>query len=588
MDVQPIHQLAQALHASPRLFACVLGSGVSRAANIATGWEIVLELVRRHAAQIGEGDSASADPARWYADRHGREPDYSDIVSKLAPTTDLRRSLLEPYFTVHDAVTGSHREHDPTLAHRSIARLVKQGLLRVVITTNFDRLLESALRSEGVARVEVVSTPDEAANCYPFHAAEAFVLKLHGDWRDTTLRNSREELAAYPRPLAQLLRRIVSEHGLIVCGWSAEYDVALRQTIQRYCRRFPTYFVDPRPGAAARALVEHVRATLVEKTADPFFSELELAVAAVARHRPGPPLAGDVLVARARRFIADENEMELDDLVQDATRALCAWIERGFDVAVPASNDPHACHLHGVRMREACEARAQPLAMLLLTLARYRQASSLVQRSLSALLRSARNRELELRAAGRGVWACFLSYPAVLCAYAYGVACVHQGAYQAAIDGVRDAGSGHADGELQLPTCKQHLLDYPRAIDSQVRSPAVRVANTISAWLFPLADGWIPRRGDFERAFDRFDVLMCVFSWRPARCEWRPRCATPHEFPEPPSARRGYQEVVENWLELHLKRTNSGGQDALWSAFAGLEMNNAEVFKRLRSWSLSG
>ena len=594
MDVRPVHQLAQSLHASPRLFACVLGSGVSRSANIATGWEIVLELVRRHAALIGEGDSASADPARWYAGKYGREPDYSDIVSKLAPTTELRRSLLEPYFTVHDAVSGSHREHEPTRAHRSIARLVKQGLVRVVITTNFDRLLESALRSEGVAKVEVVSTPDEAANCYPFHAAEAFVLKLHGDWRDITLRNSREELAAYPRALAQLLRRIVSEHGLIVCGWSAEYDVALRQTIHRYGRRFPAYFVDPRPGEQASGLVRHLRAQSIPNLADDFFSELELAVGALGRRAMPPPLAGDVLVARARRFIADENEMELDDLVQDATRALCGWIEAEFDVAAPASSDPHACHLHGVRMREACEARAQPLAMLLLTLARYRQASNLAQRSLNALLRSARNRELELQASRQGDWVWFLSYPALLCAYAYGVSCVHLTAYQAAIDGVRDAGSGHADRELRLPAYEQRLFDYPSANDARVGNPAVRLANTVSAWLFPLVDGWIPRREDFERAFDRFDVLMCVFSWGPERCEWRPRCATPHVFPESPSARRGYQEVVEEWLVPQLRRREGVGPSVLWSAFPGITvhkdafLNLESIHANLRRWQSSG
>jgi hypothetical protein len=166
MQVEPVHQLALALTSSPRLLACVLGSGVSRAANVRTGWEITLDFVAKHAAQIGESESAAVDPAAWYAAKYGGEPDYSEVVSKLAPTTDLRRNLLEPYFTVLDPVTGERREHPPTAAHHAIAQLVKRGLVRVIVTTNFDRLMENALREAGVASIEVVSSDEEAANRY--------------------------------------------------------------------------------------------------------------------------------------------------------------------------------------------------------------------------------------------------------------------------------------------------------------------------------------------------------------------------------------------------------------------------------------
>ena len=41
-------------------------------------------------------------------------------------------------------------EKEPTLAHRAIAELAAQGFIKVIITTNFDRLVETALREEGV------------------------------------------------------------------------------------------------------------------------------------------------------------------------------------------------------------------------------------------------------------------------------------------------------------------------------------------------------------------------------------------------------------------------------------------------------
>lgn len=38
----------------------------------------------------------------------------------------------------------------PTLAHKSIANLVKQGFIKVIVATNFDRLLEKALNDIGI------------------------------------------------------------------------------------------------------------------------------------------------------------------------------------------------------------------------------------------------------------------------------------------------------------------------------------------------------------------------------------------------------------------------------------------------------
>ena len=159
-------------------------------------------MARRHAAMSGEEESAKADPAAWYAARYAHEPDYSDLVTALAPVSELRRSLLEEYFMRLDAASGERHEHEPSVAHRAIAQLVKRRLLRVIITTNFDRLMEHALRDAGVARIEVVSTATQAANCYPFHASEAFIFKVHGDWRDLDLRDSRDELASYRNAIA--------------------------------------------------------------------------------------------------------------------------------------------------------------------------------------------------------------------------------------------------------------------------------------------------------------------------------------------------------------------------------------------------
>jgi len=48
--------LAFSVYENKGVFALLLGSGVSRAAQIPTGWEVTLDLVRRVALLEGESD----------------------------------------------------------------------------------------------------------------------------------------------------------------------------------------------------------------------------------------------------------------------------------------------------------------------------------------------------------------------------------------------------------------------------------------------------------------------------------------------------------------------------------------------------
>jgi hypothetical protein len=54
--------------------------------------------------------------------------------------------------------------------------------VRLILTTNFDLLIETALRQAGIEPV-VVSTPDAIANMAPLHAQQCVVIHLHGDYK---------------------------------------------------------------------------------------------------------------------------------------------------------------------------------------------------------------------------------------------------------------------------------------------------------------------------------------------------------------------------------------------------------------------
>jgi hypothetical protein len=212
----PLLALALGIDARPGAYALLLGSGISQAAGIPTGYEITLDLVRRLATARDERAAAEPDPAGWYRATFGEEANYDTLMEALAPTEAMRAALLRGYFEP----TAEERERGeklPTPAHRAIARLARAGAVRVLLTTNFDRLLEQALEAEGEVPA-VAYTPDMVAGMLPLAHAPCTLVKLHGDYLDTRLRNMPAELATYPPALNRLLDQVFDEYGLLVCG----------------------------------------------------------------------------------------------------------------------------------------------------------------------------------------------------------------------------------------------------------------------------------------------------------------------------------------------------------------------------------
>ena len=176
--ISPTESLAFSMHANPGVYAVLAGSGVSRAAKIPTGWEITLDLVRKLAELRKE--TCDPDPEQWYRNTFSKEADYSDLLDALCGTPTERQQLLRGY------IEPSPDEHDegakqPTAAHRAIAALAAKGFIRVILTTNFDRLIETGLEDAGV-RPTVLTTPDQLQGALPLIHTPCCVVKLHGDY----------------------------------------------------------------------------------------------------------------------------------------------------------------------------------------------------------------------------------------------------------------------------------------------------------------------------------------------------------------------------------------------------------------------
>ena len=80
--IDPTVRISLALDANKGAYAVLLGSGVSAAAGIPTGWQIVSDLVTKMASL--EGADVAGDPIDWYKQRYGVEPDYSGLLNSIA------------------------------------------------------------------------------------------------------------------------------------------------------------------------------------------------------------------------------------------------------------------------------------------------------------------------------------------------------------------------------------------------------------------------------------------------------------------------------------------------------------------------
>lgn len=497
-------QLAFSLYEGKGVFAVLLGSGLSRAAEIPTGWEITLDLIRRVA--LAQGVTDQADWAAWYRQRTGQEPDYSALLEELASSPEERRALLHTYIepTKEDREAG---RRIPTAAHRAIADLVRGGYIRVIVTTNFDRLTENALRERGIEPT-VIASVDALAGAEPITHSACYILKLHGDYKDARILNTDAELTEYSPQYDALLNRILDEYGLIVCGWSGEWDHALRAAFLRAPnRRYSVYWTARDDlGERAAELINHRRARVIPIIdANSFFSALRQRVDTLEQTHRQNPVSIELLVNTAKRLLAKpEFRIQLDELfTQETDRVLAQLDSPGF-----APQGPWDQSEFGARVRKY-EAIAEPLASMAGVLGRWGDGSELAL--VLDIIRSLYVQAGKI-GGGLGFYINIRSYPAVLVFTGYGL-------------GLTRAGRWDALHRLFDAVLERRQGETIRVVDSLFLSAWVGTENDawkrieglerhktpLSDHLFGLFSEWSKRFvglvPDFALMFERFEML---------------------------------------------------------------------------------
>ena len=414
----PTTQLAFSMHENKGVYAVLIGSGLSRSAGIPTGWEITLELIKR--AGLLSGASDQEDWHAWYVEKTGVQPNYSTLLEELATTQTERRALIQAFLepTEQELEDGIKM---PTPAHRAIAEMVKAGLIRVIITTNFDRLMENALRDLGIEPT-IVSSVDTLAGAEPITHTQCYILKIHGDYKDARILNTDVELGDYPPELNVVLDRIIDDFGLIVSGWSGDWDHALRSAFTRAPnRRYPTFWVSRgRLSERGQELVTQRKAIVANASdADSFFSALQLKLQTLSEYNQPNPASMELTIAMAKRFLSkSDHKIQLDDLVTTELRKL-------VDHYAPIYSDSsRAVGQEYVSWIKSYETSTETMARLAGVLGRWGNG---IERNLILDAIKVLTAEALKNGSGQNTWLALKKYPALLIFVAYGLGLTRAG-----------------------------------------------------------------------------------------------------------------------------------------------------------------
>jgi hypothetical protein len=506
MNIDPLLSLAVSMHAQKGVYALLLGSGVSRSARIPTGWEIVLDLARK-LAKVSEKNIEGEEAAKWYKEKYGEEVDYSRLLDQLTVTPADRQQLLGTYFepTAEEAEQGIKL---PTPAHRAIADLVAGGYVRVILTTNFDRLIEQAVADKGIAPT-VVASPDAAAGALPFAHSACTVVKIHGDYLDIRLKNTQQELSLYDERINDLLDQVFDQYGLIICGWSGEWDEALRRALERRkSRRFGVYWISRgEPGEQARMLINFCQArTIRTDGADAFFPDLALKVKALDDLEVGDPLPPALAAATVKRYLAEDRfRIRLADLVSNAVRHTAERLNaQDFNLMQDFSDEEF------LRRLKVYKAETEVLQHMIVPLCQWGNTGH--ETCAVNIVELAADYSTAGIGMYKDVWNDLRFFPSLLLLYAGGLAAVSSENYGMLVALMNRPKYHDHEGEKSLcftvslrkvfgQALGQALTEYRR-----FAGPSVYLSNLLR----PLFNETVPQKYRFEAVFDRFEYIFAL------------------------------------------------------------------------------
>jgi len=249
--------------------AWLLGAGASAAANIPTGYDMILDFKARLFAKENRLPRREIDPGdplwveritSFFDDAHGlpaagSPEEYAVAFEAVYPDGADRRKYIE----------NAIRHGSPSYGHRVLAALVASRQVPCIFETNFDPMVENSVTIADdllpvAQRVHLTTAGIDSVGRAERSLREGswpLLAKLHGDYKEDRLKNTSAELQSQDAAMRKVLVGCVGRFGLVVAGYSgrdASVMAALSEAVVD--RAFPggLFWVARRGGALLPAV----------------------------------------------------------------------------------------------------------------------------------------------------------------------------------------------------------------------------------------------------------------------------------------------------------------------------------------------
>lgn len=327
VNINPIIPLSYNLADGRKKHVLFCGAGVSKDAGIPTGWEILLETLR-HIRTQEEGENkeyTDKEMERYYEEKF-KDSTYSEIVESLFPSTEEQRAFLERSF----------ENKAPGKAHKLIAEWVKAGLIRFIITTNFDSSIEHSLDTAGLrGKYSVITDGKQVLTSKPWHLVEnCRIYKVHGTIEQGQIRNTQKDLKKFDDDLEKDFLDLIERHGVIVLGYAGNKDdKAVMDCFNR--RRFKGYTLywtihNKQINDNVKELVERQDGRFIDIQNASNFLEEVLNRVEIAR-RGTEQTSEAVAQVRFKNLITSSSDIEIKQTIDEERRKLKKYFENILD-----------------------------------------------------------------------------------------------------------------------------------------------------------------------------------------------------------------------------------------------------------------
>lgn len=201
-----------------------LGAGASIQSGVPSAGDMVWEFKRKlycTANKISEEyykdlqSEAAKTSLQNYFDglsgfpEYGDGQEYSFYFEKCYPTIEARREYIYNKLS----------EKKPSIGYLCLGSLVNQKIIRTILTTNFDPLIEFGIKSiNPLQQIVTISSSVNPQTSIVENVPE--IIKLHGDYLYDRIQNTAEELQKLEQHIGQLSATRLSDNQLLVIGYS--------------------------------------------------------------------------------------------------------------------------------------------------------------------------------------------------------------------------------------------------------------------------------------------------------------------------------------------------------------------------------